>query len=128
MSIELLDPAFIGDFFRFGFLTLPLLLTILTLAGMWKTFEKADRAGWAAIIPIYNLYIILKIVGRPGWWLLLFFIPIVNFIIGIVVLLDLARAFGKDILYALGLLILGFIFWPLLGFGEAQYEGAPHDA
>ena len=50
-----------------------LALIVLVLAGWWKMFEKAGQPGWAAIIPIYNLYILLKIAGRPGWWLILFF-------------------------------------------------------
>lgn len=104
----------------------PLAIIIIMLAGMWKTFEKADKPGWAAIIPIYNVYVLLQIVGRPGWWLILFLIPVVNFIIGLLVTYELAQAFGKGIGYTLGLIFLGFIFWPLLGFGDARYQGAPN--
>lgn len=111
-----------------GLLTLflPLILTIIVIAGIWKVFTKADKPGWAAIIPIYNIYILLQIAGRPVWWLILFFIPIVNFIIGIIVSIDVANAFGKGTGYGLGLFFLGFIFYPLLGFGDDEYQGPPN--
>ena len=99
-----------------------LALLVLVIAGMWKMFEKAGQPGWGAIVPIYNLYLLLKIAGRPGWWLILMFIPCVGFIIMIVVCLDVAKNFGKDSIYGLGLAFLGFIFFPLLGFGNAVYR------
>ena len=58
-------------------------------------FEKAGEAGWKSIIPIYNIIVLLKIVGREWWWVILFLIPIVGFIIWIIVALDLAKAFGR---------------------------------
>ena len=99
-----------------------LAIPLITIAGMWKTFAKAGHPGWAAIIPIYNVWILLKIVGRPGWWLLLFFIPLVNFVVGVLVSIDLAKAFGKGAGFGLGLVFLAFIFYPLLGFGDARYK------
>lgn len=115
-----------GDALGLIFGLLPLVLFVVVLAGMWKAYEKADQPGWAAIIPIYNVYVLLKIVGRPVWWLILLFIPLVNFIIGIILAIDMAKAFDKGIGFAIGLMFLGFIFWPLLGFGDAEYQGAPH--
>jgi Family of unknown function (DUF5684) len=96
---------------------------ILIIAGCWKVFTKAGQPGWASIIPIYNVYIWCKIVGRPGWWVILLLIPFVNFIIGIILSIDLAKSFGKGVGFGLGLAFLGFIFWPILGFGSAQYQG-----
>ena len=84
---------------------------------------KAGHAGWKAIIPIYNYYIILKIVGRPGWWLILYFIPIVNIIIFIIVDLNLAKSFAKGTGFAVGLILLSIVFIPILGFGPATYVG-----
>ena len=98
-------------------------IIILMIASLWKVFQKAGEDGWKAIIPIYNLYIELKIVGRPGWWLILFLIPIVNFIVLIIVSIDLAKSFGKGVGFGIGLLLLGIIFYPILGFGDAQYQG-----
>lgn len=96
---------------------------ILMLAAMWKVFTKAGEPGWAILIPIYNLYIMCKIAGRPGWWVLLMLIPLVNFIIAIILYVDLAKSFGKGAGFAVGMLFLPFIFFPILGFGSAQYQG-----
>jgi len=100
-----------------------LAFAILMIAACWKIFTKAGQPGWAAIIPIYNWYILCKIVGRPGWWVILLFIPFVNFIIGIILCIDLAKSFGKGVGFGIGLILLGIIFFPILGFGSAQYQG-----
>ena len=101
-----------------------LAFTILMIAACWKIFTKAGQPGWAVIIPIYNWYILCKIVGRPGWWVILLFIPVVNFIIGIILCIDLAKSFGKGVGFGIGLILLGVIFFPILGFGSARYQGA----
>ena len=100
-----------------------LLVGLLMIVAMWKVFAKAGQPGWASLIPIYNLYIWCKIVGRPWWWILLMLIPIVNFIVAIVLSIDLAKSFGKGAGFGIGLALLGIIFWPILGFGSAQYQG-----
>ena len=104
-----------------------LVIALVGIVALWKIFVKAGQPGWAAIIPIYNMYIMLKIIGRPGWWILLFFIPFVNFIITIVIALDLGKAFGKDAGFSIVLLwlfsIIGYLF---LGFGKAEYKGVPY--
>ncbi len=102
-----------------------LAIAILVIAAMWRIFSKAGQPGWAAIIPIYNAYVLLKVAGRPGWWLLLCLIPFVNLVVLIVVMVDLAKAFGKGTGFALGLIFLSVIFLPILGFGSAQYVGRP---
>jgi uncharacterized protein DUF5684 len=99
-----------------------LVLVVALLAGLWATFVKAGKPGWAAIIPIYNVIVLLDIAGRPLWWILLFFIPIVNFIVAIVIGIDVAKNFGKGAGFGLGLALLGFIFYPILGFSDAQYR------
>lgn len=100
-----------------------LLVAVVLIAAMWKIFTKAGQPGWASIIPIYNIYIWCKIVGRSAWWIILLLIPFVNFIIGIILCIDLAKSFGKGAGFGLGLAFLGFIFFPILGFGSAQYQG-----
>ena len=100
-----------------------LAFTILILAAWWKIFTKAGQPGWACIIPIYNLYVWCKIVGRPWWWILLMLIPFVNIIILIILIIDLAKSFGKGVGFGIGLLLLAVIFFPILGFGSAQYQG-----
>ena len=98
---------------------------ILMLAGFWKMFSKAGKPGWAAIIPIYNLVILLEIAGKPLWWIVLFFIPLANFVAAILVSIEVAKAFGKGAGFGLGLVFLGPIFYPILGFGSAEYQGTP---
>lgn len=100
-----------------------LVVIVVYIAGMWKAFEKAGQPGWAAIIPIYNIYIWTKIVGREAWWIVLFFIPCVNIIAAVVLSIDMAKSFGKTEIYGIGLAFLGIIFWPMLGFGDARYVG-----
>lgn len=101
-----------------------LLVGLLLLVAYWKIFTKAGQAGWKCLIPIYNFYILLKIVGRPGWWLLLMFIPFVNFVIAIIISLDLAKSFGKSVAFAIfGLIIFSVIGYLMLGFGDAEYKG-----
>jgi uncharacterized membrane protein YhaH (DUF805 family) len=100
-----------------------LAFTILMIAAWWKIFTKAGQPGWACIIPIYNLYVWCKTVGRPWWWILLMLIPFVNFIILIILIIDLAKSFGKGVGFGIGLLLLPIIFFPILGFGSAQYQG-----
>jgi ABC-type sulfate transport system permease subunit len=97
---------------------------ILLIASIWKVFSKAGQPGWASIIPIYNVYIMCKVAGRPGWWVLLMLIPLVNVIIGIILNVDISKGFGKGVGFAIGMIFLPFIFWPILGFGSAQYQGA----
>ena len=100
-----------------------LAILVLIIAGYWKVFEKAGHPGWAAIVPFYNVYIMLKIAGKPGWWLLLFLIPFVNIIISIIVNVEIAQKFGRSAGFGVGLAFLSFIFYPILGFGDDQYQG-----
>lgn len=106
-----------------GFIIFILAIVVFLIAAMWKVFEKAGQPGWAAIVPIYNMYILLKIVGKPGWWLLLFLIPLVNYVFIIWTYNMLSKSFGKDEGFTVGLVLLGFVFLPILGFGSAQYLG-----
>jgi hypothetical protein len=105
-----------------GFMVVWFAVVILMVASMWKVFVKAGKPGWAAIIPIYNLVVLLEIAGKPAWWVLLFFIPIVNFVMLIVVSVALAAKFGKSVGFGLGLAFIGVVFYPLLGFGDSQYD------
>ena len=100
-------------------------LIIVLIASIWKVFEKAGQPGWTAIVPILNILVLLRIAGRPWWWLLLMLIPIVNIVLSVMVSIDLAKSFGKDTLYGLGLAFLSPIFYPMLGFGDAEYQYEP---
>jgi hypothetical protein len=100
-----------------------LAIGVLAIVGFWMIFVKAGEAGWKAIIPIYNIIVLLKIVGRPWWWLLLMLIPIVNFVIYLIIMYDLAKSFGHGIGFTVGLIFLPFIFYLVLGFGSSKYAG-----
>ena len=104
-------------------IAIQLAIVIFVIAGLWKTFEKAGKPGWGAIIPIYNIILLLEIAGKPIWWVLLFLIPLVNIVIAILVSIDVAKNFGKGPAFGIGLAFLGFIFYPILGFGDAKYRG-----
>lgn len=105
-----------------GMLVYLVFIAILIIA-LWKIFAKAGKPGWAAIVPIYNAVVLLEIVGRPVWWIILMFIPFVNIVIAIILAIDLAKSFGKGGGFAAGLILLSPIFYPILGFGSAQYQG-----
>ena len=96
---------------------------VVYLVAAWIVYTKAGEEGWKALIPIYNIWVLLKIVGRPGWWLILFLIPFVNFVIWIIVSIDLAKSFGKGTGFALGLIFFAPIFYMILAFGDASYRG-----
>ena len=101
-----------------------LVVCILSIAGMWKVFTKAGKPGWAAIVPIYNWVVMLEIVGKPVWWIaIILFVPFVNIIFAIIVLVELAKVFGKGGGFVVGLLLLAPIFICILGFGSARYLG-----
>jgi len=112
----------------FGALLIPSLILIAIYAiATWKIFEKAGQPGWAAIIPIYNLIVMLDVQGRPKWWVIWYLIPFVNYVsilvMFIILCLDYAKRFGKDGGFVAGLILLNPIFLLILAFGSAQYQG-----
>jgi hypothetical protein len=102
-----------------------LAVVILMIAALWKVFVKAGKPGWAAIVPIYNVIVLLEIAGKPLWWIVLMFIPLVNFVIAILVAIGIAARFGKGAGFGIGLTLLPFVFYPILGFGSATASGSP---
>lgn len=87
----------------------------------WKVLTKAGEPGWGMFVPVYNLYLICKIAGRPEWWLILFFIPLVNVVIWLIISMDVAKAFSKGPGFGIGLWLLSPLFIPILGFGSSTY-------
>jgi hypothetical protein len=101
-----------------------LALAVVCIIGMWKVFEKSGQPGWACIIPFYNIYILLKIAGRPGWWLILCLIPLVNLVILLMLAIDIAKCFGQSAVFGVILIfLLGGIGYVILGFGNYRYLG-----
>jgi len=107
-----------------GMSILIFIVAIVELVAMWKVFVKAGKPGWAVIIPIYNVIVFLQIAGKPAWWFILYLVPVVNLVIAIIATLAFAEKFGKGAGFGIGLLLLSFIFVPILGFGSAKYSGA----
>lgn len=99
------------------------------LIGLLGVFPKAGQSWWAALVPFYNIYVLVVVVARLNvLWFVLLFVPIVQLAAAILVNLEVARRFGKSESFGLGLTLLGFIFYPLLGFGSDRYqegEGTP---
>lgn len=115
-----------GALFGGVFLLFWLAVVVVVIIGGWKVFEKSGQPGWAILVPIYNVYILLKIAGRPGWWLILYLIPLVNIVIALIVSIDIAKAFGQSAVFGVVLLFLfcgiGFL---VLGFGNYRYQRTP---
>lgn len=108
-----------------GMFLMWLAVTLFFIVCMWKLFTKAGRPGWASLIPIYNGVVLFQIAGKPGWWVILMFIPVVNLVIAIMALIGLAQNFGRGAGTAIGLLLLPIVFYPILAFGSARYQGQP---
>src|SRR4030095_13505503 len=98
-------------------------IIVLVISSRWKVFSKAGQPGWACIIPIYNIYIMTRIAGKPGWWVLMIFVPIANIVYMIWLTNMISKSFGKDEGFTVGMIFLGIVFWPILAFGNAQYIG-----
>jgi hypothetical protein len=108
-----------------GALTIALLvLVVIFVVALWKVFAKAGQPGWASLIPIYNAYVLLKVAGKPGWWLILLCIPFVNIVVLFMVSIAVAKAFGRSTAFGVVMLVLlcgiGYL---ILGFGKSQYLG-----
>jgi hypothetical protein len=110
----------VGAGFGIGFLLLMLALCLLMIVSMWVIFEKAGEAGWKSLIPIYSAYVLMKVCGKPGWWFILLFIPIVGVVCYFLAMLSLAERFGRGALFGVGLFFLAPIFFPLLAFGGSR--------
>ena len=95
----------------------------IMVVAMWKMFEKAGVEGWKAVIPFYNIYEAFKLFWGNGWICLLLVVPVVGFIVALINYYKMAKAFGHGIGYTLGLIVLPFIFAPILGFGKDEYVG-----
>lgn len=100
-----------------------LAIGVLMIASTWMIYVKANKPGWAAIIPFYNIIVLLEIVDKPIWWFLLLFVPVANLIIWILLSIALAEKFGQSAGFGIGLMLLPIIFYPILAFGNAQYTG-----
>lgn len=95
---------------------------VVFIIGVWKTLEKAGQPGWGGLIPIYNLYLLTQVAQKPGWWVIMFFIPIANIVFSILLYNEIAKRFGQGVGFTIGLILLPAIFFMLLGFGNYTYK------
>jgi len=98
------------------------LVVILMIVSFWIVFQKANKPGWAILIPIYNILVMLQVAKKPWWWILLFLIPIVNLVFAIMMYHAISVNFGKGAGFTVGMIFLPFIFIPILAFGDAKYS------
>jgi len=110
-----------GTFLAVYFLVIFAIIIVCYLIPMWKIYERAGQPGWAVLVPIYNMLIWLRIIGKPWWWVLLMMIPYVNIIWVIWATNLLVKRFGKSEGFTVGMIFLPFIFWPILGYGDSKY-------
>ena len=98
-----------------------LLILFAFIIPLWKIYTKAGKPGWASIIPIYNIIVMIQIAKKPLWWIFFMFIPFVNIIVAIILIREWARNFNKGTGFTIGMILLPFIFYPILGYGKAEY-------
>ncbi len=113
------------------FLIIWLAVAAVMIISMWKIFEKAGVEGWKAIIPVYNGWVLAEIAGKPGWWALVglgaiipllgIFAGIAAFVLYVLIAIELAKAFGKDTVYAVLLILVPVVGFPILAFSDAKY-------
>ena len=100
-----------------------LIILVVAIVAMWKIFVKAGEPGWAAIIPLYNTYTLVKIAGLNPLLFLLFLVPFVNVVFAIYVMIKIGEAFGKTVGWSvIFLVILSFIGMLMVGFGSETYH------
>ena len=126
-----LDPSVAGAAGIFAGASLVALIpacivSVLMIVSMWKIFTKAGKPGWAALIPIYNDYVLYEIVCGRGLAMFRLLIPLYNIYWLIKTYINLGKAFGKESVFALGLIFLNPIFMCILGFDKSEYLG-PQD-
>ena len=108
-----------------GLIVVAIALIVFYAIVGWRVFEKAGQPGWTAIIPIVNYFFLAKAAGKPAWWGILLFVPIVNIVIYVILCIDLAKRFRRGTGFGIGLALLGFIFFPILAFGDYEPGRAP---
>ena len=99
-----------------------LVMLAAIIAGLWKVFEKAGEEGWKSLVPFYNMWVWIHMVGRPTWFFILIFIPFANLYAYCALINDISKGFGKGVGFTFGIIFLPFVFLPMLGFGEAKWS------
>jgi len=99
-----------------------LAVLVMLIAATWRIHTKAGKPGWACLVPIYNLIVMLEIIKRPVWWIVLLFVPIANLVVAFMMAMDIAECFGKSRGWGFFMLtILAIIGYPIIGLSDAKY-------
>lgn len=117
-----MDSYSVGQIIFFVAISITVLIfTIVNIVAFWRIFEKAGKPGWKSMIPVYNLIILFEILNKPWYWILFLMIPGLHLFVPFWMIVLLGERFGRDDLFVMGLFLFGFIFIPILGFGDAKY-------
>ena len=100
-----------------------IVMTIVLIVANWKIFTKAGKPGWAILIPIYNIIVMMQIIKKPLWWVIILFVPIVDIVFVILIVYNLVIKFGQPGWHVILALFLGIIYYPYLAFSKAEYQG-----
>lgn len=114
-----------GDAIYWTVIAVYVLAAVLIIASMWILYRKANKPGWAAVVPFYKTVVMMEVIGRPTWWFLIIaFVPIVTIWFGIVAALDFAKSYGKSTGFGILLILLPIVGYPLLAFDKnTKYVG-----
>ena len=104
------------------FIAFYVVIIVLIIAAQWRIYEKAGKPGWACLIPFYNHWVLVEIIHKPTSWFWYMLIPFVNIYFGIAAVHALSKAFGKDVGFTLLMIFVPFVAYPMLAFGDAQYQ------
>lgn len=104
-----------------GLNALNFLFTLPLLVGMAGVFQKAEKPWYAAFVPVWSDWVLLKVVGWSGWMMLLLLLPFASGVIFIVASAMLAGQFRKDTSGIVLMIFLPFLMLPMLGFGSDKY-------
>ncbi|HLI55821.1 MAG TPA: DUF5684 domain-containing protein [Actinomycetota bacterium] len=96
---------------------------VLVYVSFWHVVKKAGRPGWHGIVPGYNLYVLCKLSDVSIAWFALMFIPWINIVAFVMLGMGVARSFGKHPGFGVGLGLLPPVFFPIIAFGPAAYQG-----
>lgn len=104
-----------------GYVIITIIFLILSVAGLWKIFEKAGVEGWKAVIPFLNFYVWLKIIKKPLWWYIFILTPFINVFVVLLMVVEILKCFGKESVGAQALgVIFPFFYLPYLGFAASE--------
>lgn len=116
-----MESSIFPGIFGGGFLLSIFAVMVIVIIGYWKVFEKANKPGWAAIVPFYNWFVLSEIAGLSPLWFIMLFIPIANIIALFRINIGVAENFGKSAGYGVGMVFIPYILYPKLGFGDEVY-------